>query len=283
MLSAGKGPVSRTFLNSIKEDEDMYAGAEMQQIKASFEDFSEVKPIGEGAFGKVLLVKQRETGELFAMKLMDKAKFKAQKITSKAVSEQYILKTTRFPFIVALQYAFQGSTFWALVMEYCPNGDLQDLLVKRGNPGLRLVDCARLGGEVLLALEHLHRIQVIFRDLKLENVVLCPKFRAKLTDFGLAKKLYTTSDARTMCGSYGYAAPEIMSNTGRYSYSVDLYSFGVMMYMLLSGGDQAPNNPRQRLPPMRHTSLRRKLREAERHPPGDWAKENVGTVKARLD
>jgi hypothetical protein len=278
MLSAGMGALSRFVLYYIKED-DLYACVDMHQVKVSFEDFVEIKDVAEGAFGKVLLVKHRETQEEFAMKLMDKAKFRAQKITSKAVSEQYILKTTRFPFIVALQYAFQGSTFWALVMEYCPNGDLQDLLVKRGSPGLKLFDVARLSGEVLLALEHLHKIHVIFRDLKLENVVLCPKFRAKLTDFGLAKKLYTATDARTMCGSYGYAAPEIMSNKQRYDYSVDLYSLGVMMYMLLSGGDQATNNPKQRLPPMQHPKLKRKLRDAAKRPNGDWATDGVGALK----
>jgi hypothetical protein len=279
MLSAGMGALSRNYLASVREDEETVSTTDTQQVKASFDDFTEVKSIGEGAFGKVILVRHRETGECFAMKLMDKAKFKAQKITSKAVSEQYILKTTRHPFIVALQYAFQGSTFWALVMEFCPNGDLQDLLVRQGTPGLTLRQCARLGGECLLALEHLHRIQVIFRDLKLENVVLDMKLRAKLTDFGLAKKLYTSNDARTMCGSYGYAAPEIMLNTGRYSYSVDLYSYGVMLYMLLSGGDQAPNNPKQRLPPMRHNSLRRKLREVEKNPSAEWAKESVGVLE----
>jgi len=276
MLSAGLGAVSRAFLNSIHED-DAYTTNDTNQVKASFEDFAELRPIGEGAFGKVMLVRHRESGEEFAMKLMDKAKFKAQKITSKAVSEQYILKTTRHPFVVALQYAFQGSTFWALVMEFCPNGDLQDLLVKVGTPALPLHRCARLGGQVLLGVEHLHRISVIFRDLKLENVVLDKHNTAKLTDFGLAKKLYAEADARTMCGSYGYAAPEIMSNTGRYTYAVDLYSFGVMMYMLLSGGDQAQNNPKQRLPPMRHTSLRRKLKaEGDKQPRARWALENVG-------
>mmetsp|Transcript_33953 Transcript_33953/g.52790 ORF Transcript_33953/g.52790 Transcript_33953/m.52790 type:complete len:220 (+) Transcript_33953:1-660(+) len=170
-------------------------------------------------------------------------------------------------------------------MEYCPNGDLQDLLVKKGTPGLSLFSCGRLGGETLLALEHLHKIQVIFRDLKLENVVLCPKMRAKLTDFGLAKKLYSSNDARTMCGSYGYAAPEIMLQQGRYSYSVDLYSFGVMMYMLLSGGEQAPNNPKQRLPPMRHNSLRRKLKELERHDHAaeHWANKGTHAMKMLMD
>jgi len=276
MLSAGLGALSRAFLNSINEDEESSA-SDTNQVKASFDDFSEIKPIGEGAFGKVVLVRHRESGEEFAMKLMDKAKFKPQKITSKAVSEQYILKTTRHPFVVALQYAFQGSTFWALVMEFCPNGDLQDLLVKKGTPSLPLPECARLGGQVLLGVEHLHRISVIFRDLKLENVVLDKHHNAKLTDFGLAKKLYTAADARTMCGSYGYAAPEIMLNTGRYTYAVDLYSFGVMLYMLLSGGEQAQNNPKQRLPPMRHSSLRRKLKtEAEKTPRAFWASEGVG-------
>jgi serine/threonine protein kinase len=82
-----------------------------------------------------------------------------------------------------------------------------------------------------------------------------------------------------MCGSYGYAAPEIMSNKQRYDYSVDLYSLGVMMYMLLSGGDQATNNPKQRLPPMQHPKLKRKLRDAAKRPSGDWAADGVGALK----
>merc|ERR1712079_655260 len=150
---------------------------------------------------------------------MDKRLFKAQKITSKADSEQFILKTTKHKFIVNLYYAFQGSSFWVLVMEYCPHGDLQDVLVMHGKPGLALQDVARLSGEVLLALEHLHNMRIIFRDLKLENVVMNSEYRAQLTDFGLAKKLYTNMDARTTCGSYGYAAPEIMVSTNRYSFA----------------------------------------------------------------
>merc|ERR1711972_326875 len=156
------------------------------------------------------------------------------------------------------------------------NGDLQGALGTRGTPGLPFEDSARLAGEVLLALEHLHSIQVIFRDLKLENIVVDEEFRAKITDFGVAKKLLNPEDARTMCGSYGYAAPEIMLNTGRYTYAVDLYSFGVMFYMLLSGGDVSPKNPKQRLPPMRHASLKRKIREVEKDPKLEWANAEVG-------
>lgn len=286
MLSAGLGAVSRAFLGSIREEAEEGEVAEQPNVTASFDDFSEIKALGEGAFGKVLLVRQKATGELFAMKLMDKAKFRAQKITSKAVSEQFILKTTRHPFIVSLHYAFQGSTFWALVMDYCPNGDLQCILIKCGSPGLPLPDAARFSGEVLLALEHLHNIHVIFRDLKLENVVVDADFRAKVTDFGLAKKLLSASEARTMCGSYGYAAPEIMLNTGKYGYSVDLYSYGVMFYMLLSGGElsqkragNGPPQPAMRLPPMKHASLRRKILQCDKDPSLVWARPEVNAIQ----
>jgi len=231
----------------------------------TLEDFVEVRRLGEGSFAKVNLVQHRATGELLAMKLMDKAKFEAQRIEGKVHSEQFLLKTTRHPFIVSLHFAFQGATFWALVMEYCPNGDLQRQLNSRGAPGLPQAEVAHLMGQVLLALEHLHERNVIFRDLKPENVVLDANHCAKVTDFGLAKKLGSAADARTVCGSYGYVAPEILAKSkATYTFAVDLYSFGVMLYVLLSGGERS-HGRQQRLPPARHADLRRRLRTAERH------------------
>lgn len=279
MLSAGMGALSKAFLNSIQEDENASGqSAGNSTAKAKFEDFLEIKKLGEGAFGKVTLVKYNQTDELFAMKIMNKAMFRAQKMTSKAISEQYILKTSRHPFIVGLNYAFQGSTFWALVMDFCPNGDLHDHLVREGKPGLELKEAARLSGESLLALGHLHKIDVIFRDLKLENVILDANFTAKLTDFGLAKKLDPGQDAKTQCGSYGYAAPEIMVGGKSYTKSVDLYSFGVMLYMLISGGDFHKEKPNQRVPPMKHQRLRQKLKEAKTQEP-EWARHSVGGLE----
>merc|ERR1712039_284435 len=163
-------------------------------------------------------------------------------------------------------------------MEFCPNGDLQNQLGLHGTPGMALDLGARFAGEVLLALEHLHSINVIFRDLKLENVVVDKDYRARVTDFGLAKKLYDAPDAKTMCGSYGYAAPEIMMNVGRYTYAVDLYSFGVMLYMMVSGGEESTKK-KQRLPPVRHSTLRRKLREAEKNPNLKWVSPELGALE----
>ncbi|CAK0794703.1 unnamed protein product, partial [Prorocentrum cordatum] len=117
--------------------------------------------------------------------------------------------------------------------------------------------------------------------------VVDKEYRARVTDFGLAKKLNESRDAKTMCGSYGYAAPEIMMNLGKYTYAVDLYSYGVLLYMLASGGDPNPKSPTQRMPPMKHSGLRRKLEELARRtaqgqpPRGWWAV--CGTIADLLD
>lgn len=271
LMSSGRGSLSRHAMQQLTgADPECDQETGSNPVSVGLEDFVEIRKLGEGTFGKVLLVKQKATGEYFAMKLMDKAKFKAQNITSKAVGEQFILKTTRHPFVVKLHYAFQGNSFWVLVMEFCPNGDLHDVLIQDGTPALKFKEAARYGAEMLLGLEHLHSINVIFRDLKLENVIVDKDWHAKLTDFGLSKKMYTSVEARTMCGSYGYVAPEIVANKP-YSYAVDLYSYGVTLLMLLSGGDTPRNKPKKRLPPMKHQLLRRRLAEAT----GEWAQPEV--------
>jgi len=84
-----------------------------------------------------------------------------------------------------------------------------------------------------------------------------------------------------MCGSYGYAAPEILVAKGGspYTIAVDLYSYGVMLYMMLSGGEAAQHKPEQRLPPMKHSSLRRKLQAAQTSPPGEWARPDAKALE----
>jgi ankyrin repeat protein len=117
LMTSGRGSLSRHAMQqSTITDMDCDPEKNTNPVSVGLEDFVELKKLGEGTFGKVLLVKQKATGEYFAMKLMDKAKFKAQNITSKAIGEQFILKTTRHPFVVKLHYAFQGNAFWVLVM-----------------------------------------------------------------------------------------------------------------------------------------------------------------------
>eukprot|EP00933_Yihiella_yeosuensis_P051608 TRINITY_DN49589_c0_g1_i1.p1 TRINITY_DN49589_c0_g1~~TRINITY_DN49589_c0_g1_i1.p1 ORF type:complete len:809 (-),score=108.75 TRINITY_DN49589_c0_g1_i1:15-2375(-) len=241
--------------------------------KAKIDDFQELDWLGSGNFGRVLLVRHKETGDIFAMKTLDKNQFAKSRMINKAHSEQYILKTVRHPFMVQLHYAFQSQQHWVLVMDFCQNGDLQSLLQACGTPGLRLQDAARFGGEALLAVEYLHLRNIIFRDLKLDNVLVDAGYRVKLTDFGFAKNLQKSGVARTKCGSPGYVAPEILVQGGcEYTKAVDLYAFGVMSYMLLSGGSDVPiANKRYRLPPKQHKDLKRKLDIISKDGKSFWA------------
>ncbi|CAK0799372.1 unnamed protein product, partial [Prorocentrum cordatum] len=105
-------------------------------------------------------------------------------------------------------------------------------------------------------------------------------FHAKLTDFGLAKKMHNATEANTVCGSHGYVAPEILLPSKGYTLAVDVYSFGVVMYMLCSGGEQSQRRPGVRTPPMRHASLGRRLREAAGASPAPrWALREEGALE----
>jgi len=217
------------------------------------EDFDTVRLIGSGEFGKVYQVKQRSTQEVFAMKRLSKEFYSRRRMADKAIREIATLHLARdHPFVVRLMYTIENAREWALVMEYCPHGDLQQLLLAEGCPGLPMSRTLRISAEVALALEHLHARGIVFRDLKLENVVLDKDGHAKLTDFGLAKQHRGGRDAiteaeqagdvycsftKTFCGSYGYAAPEVNPRRQVHGFAADMYSYGVLLLMLLMGGE----------------------------------------------
>jgi len=245
------------------------------------EDFDTLRVIGSGEFGKVFQVRQRSTQEIFAMKRLSKEFYSRRRMTDKAIREIATLHLARdHPFVVRLMYTIENAREWALVMEYCPHGDLQQLLLAEGCPGLPLSRTLKLSAEVALALEHLHARGIVFRDLKLENVVLDKDGHAKLTDFGLAKQHPGGRDAiteaelagdvyssftKTFCGSYGYAAPEVNPRRQVHGFAADMYSFGVLMLMLLMGGE-VYHDPREhpserRLPPETPKDLRNTINQ----------------------
>jgi len=243
------------------------AAEEVQQPRV--QDFDMIRTIGCGEFGQVCQVRWRATQDIFAMKRLSKLEYARRRITEKARREAMILQAARgHPFVVELYFAIESIYEWALVMEYCPHGDLQQLLLAEGSPGLELGRIVKIAAEVTLALEHLHSRGIAFRDLKLENVVLGQDGHAKLTDFGLAKQIEGGRDAiaeaernggayaaftKTFCGSYGYTAPEVSLRRQVHGFAADMYSFGVLLLMLLIGGEvqhiaQGPPWER-RLPP----------------------------------
>lgn len=190
--------------------------------------------MGTGSFGEVYLVEKISNGHYYAMKVLSKAKIMSHNLTRYAMTERNVLSLATHPFIVKLHYAFQTQEKLFLILDYCPGGDLAEYLQleKRFNE-----DKTRLySSEILLALEELHRKDIIFRDLKPDNIVLDHDGHAMLTDFGLSKEgVYgIDAEAKSFCGSYAYLAPEMLRKVG-HGKAVDWYLLGVVIYEMLCG------------------------------------------------
>lgn len=149
------------------------------------------------------------------------------------ISERNVMSKTNHPFIIKLNYSFQTQTRLFLVLDFCPNGDLCshiNIEQRIDEERTRFYSAC-----ILLALQDLHRRNIIFRDLKPDNVLIDEAGFAMLTDFGLAKETVEDQDNnKSFCGSFAYLAPEIIMQSG-HGKSVDWYLFGVMIYEMLTG------------------------------------------------
>uniref|UniRef100_A0A1A9WHS5 non-specific serine/threonine protein kinase n=1 Tax=Glossina brevipalpis TaxID=37001 RepID=A0A1A9WHS5_9MUSC len=211
---------------------------EYEKVKSS--DFKFLRVLGEGGYGKVYLVRKKggnDNNKLYAMKVLKKAAVRTKKLAEYIASERQILEIVdKSPFVVGLHYAFQTPYDLCLVLDYVSGGDLFMHLcnAKRfSNANVKFYIA-----ELVLALEHLHKLNIIHRDIKLENILLDKQGHIVLTDFGLSKIFSFESDNRTnsFCGTLEYMAPEIMRNDPNgYDVVVDWWSVGVVTYELLTG------------------------------------------------
>ncbi|KAL1140705.1 hypothetical protein AAG570_000635, partial [Ranatra chinensis] len=201
------------------------------------QDFELRKVLGKGGYGKVFQVRKvsgKDTGMIFAMKVLRKAAIvRNQKDTAHTKAERNILEAVKHPFIVDLMYAFQTGGKLYLILEYLSGGELFMHLEREG---IFLEDTACFYlSEIILALEHLHRQGIIYRDLKPENILLDAFGHVKLTDFGLCKEhIQEGTMTHTFCGTIEYMAPEILTRSG-HGKAVDWWSLGALMYDMLTG------------------------------------------------
>ncbi|XP_067153033.1 ribosomal protein S6 kinase alpha-5 isoform X6 [Apteryx mantelli] len=209
--------------------------------KVGIENFELLKVLGTGAYGKVFLVRKvsgHDAGKLYAMKVLKKATIvQKAKTTEHTRTERQVLEHIRqSPFLVTLHYAFQTDTKLHLILDYINGGELFTHLSQRERFSENEVQIYI--GEIVLALEHLHKLGIIYRDIKLENILLDSDGHVVLTDFGLSKEFLNDENERaySFCGTIEYMAPDIVKggDTG-HDKAVDWWSVGVLMYELLTG------------------------------------------------
>jgi serum/glucocorticoid-regulated kinase 2 len=201
--------------------------------KINFKSFDVLKILGQGAFGKVYKVRKRDTGKIYAMKQLKKRNLIMKNQLRYAVTECNVLKQASHPFILGLHYAFQTLNNLYLVLDYCPGADLSLHLAQRVTFE---EDQARFYiFELIMAVEHLHSMNVIYRDLKPENILIAEDGHIKLADFGLAKEGITDDGAATsFCGSPAYLSPEMLKNKS-VGKAADVYGIGTVLFEMLVG------------------------------------------------
>ncbi|EAY16833.1 AGC family protein kinase [Trichomonas vaginalis G3] len=199
--------------------------------KVSMDDFTILGVLGRGTYGKVQLVKEKETGKLFALKTMSKRLLAESDQVEQTITERNVLLTTKHPFLVCAHYTFQTDAKIFMVLDYVPGGELFGRLKEES---LFAESRVRLyAAEICLGLGYLHKLGFIYRDLKPENILVDQDGHLKITDFGLAKNtdMGTTS---TFCGTPEYIAPEMLQRLP-YTKAVDWWSYGIIIYEMLTG------------------------------------------------
>ncbi|KAL7271789.1 Serine/threonine-protein kinase [Rhizina undulata] len=201
------------------------------------EDFQLLRLIGKGTFGQVYQVRKKDTGRIYAMKVLSKKVIVQKKEVAHTLGERNILvrtATSDSPFIVGLKFSFQTPTDLYLVTDYMSGGELFWHLQKEGR---FKEDRAKFYiAELILALEHLHNHDIVYRDLKPENILLDANGHIALCDFGLSKaNLAQNATTNTFCGTTEYLAPEVLLDETGYTKMVDFWSLGVLVFEMCCG------------------------------------------------
>ncbi|KAI3639531.1 hypothetical protein MIR68_002225 [Amoeboaphelidium protococcarum] len=214
----------------------------LKEQAVSMDDFQVHKVLGRGKFGKVLLCQKKSNGQIYAIKVVKKSGIRDSREILNNKTENQILRAIRHPFIVGLHYAFQTDTRLYLVLEYVNGGELFFHISNFGRFSEERVKFYT--AELSLALQSLHGKGILYRDLKLENILLDRDGHVKLTDFGLSKVNSDgvdnadggggDDDDSVIAGTFEYLAPEIIGGlTG--SYAADWWALGVVMFEMLCG------------------------------------------------
>nr|CAD70761.1 probable serine/threonine protein kinase (SNF1) [Neurospora crassa] len=191
-----------------------------------------VKTLGEGSFGKVKLAVHRMTGQQVALKIIARKKLISRDMQGRVEREIEYLQLLRHPHIIKLYTVIKTPTEIIMVLEYA-GGELFDYIVQHGK--MKEDEARRFFQQMLCAVEYCHRHKIVHRDLKPENLLLDDNLNVKIADFGLSNIMTDGNFLKTSCGSPNYAAPEVIGGKLYAGPEVDVWSCGVILYVLLVG------------------------------------------------
>eukprot|EP00931_Biecheleriopsis_adriatica_P014783 TRINITY_DN11683_c0_g1_i1.p1 TRINITY_DN11683_c0_g1~~TRINITY_DN11683_c0_g1_i1.p1 ORF type:complete len:787 (-),score=227.26 TRINITY_DN11683_c0_g1_i1:11-2371(-) len=227
-----------SLLNDDDEDDDQHGSFAIHIIdnKGVIDDFYDIEEekIGEGSFGRVCRCTNRSTGSTRAVKILRKVRRKSQQALFKA--ELTTLKELDHPYVVALHEHFEDAKFLYMVMEFCSGGELYDKVVEVGH--FSESQSAIIMQQIFRAIYYLHTMQVVHRDLKMENFMFASESpveanQIKVIDFGFARHFRPQEAMHTKCGQPYFVSPQMLA--GRYHEACDIWSLGVNAYILICG------------------------------------------------
>uniref|UniRef100_A0AAY4BI64 protein kinase C n=1 Tax=Denticeps clupeoides TaxID=299321 RepID=A0AAY4BI64_9TELE len=236
-LTCQRHMVSRSFrtstLSELKAVVDGIDGVKISQ-GLGLGDFDLIRVIGRGSYAKVLLVRLKKNDEVYAMKVVKKELVHDDEDIDWVQTEKHVFKqASTNPFLVGLHSCFQTESRLFLVIEYVNGGDLMFHMQRQRK--LPEEHARFYAAEICIALNFLHEKGIIYRDLKLDNVLLDHEGHIKLTDYGMCKEGIRPGDTTsTFCGTPNYIAPEILRGED-YGFSVDWWALGVLMFEMMAG------------------------------------------------
>ncbi|ORX44641.1 Ampk Kdaid-like protein [Piromyces finnis] len=191
-----------------------------------------METLGVGSFGKVKLAVHSTTGHRVAMKIINRRRIATMNMVERIKREIQYLKLLRHPHIIKLYEVITTPTDIIMVMEYAPF-ELFNFIVEKGK--VTEDETRRFFQQIISAVEYCHRHKIVHRDLKPENVLLDENYNVKIADFGLSNIMTDGDFLKTSCGSPNYAAPEVINGKLYAGPEVDVWSCGVMLYVMLCG------------------------------------------------
>jgi serine/threonine protein kinase len=230
---AQKPTINTSLLNGspaqIRHNQSQYPNAVRPLVK--LDNFDLDRTVGTGSFGRVMIAYLKtDHAQRFALKMLKKENIVKMKQIEHTLNEKQILSAIDFPFIVKLLHSFKDNSNIYMVLEFVSGGEMFTHLRKTGRYSEDFA--CFYASQIVLSFEYLHHLNIIYRDLKPENVLYDASGYIKITDFGFAKIIKDRT--WTLCGTPEYLAPEIILSRG-YNKAVDWWALGVLIYEMVAG------------------------------------------------